>query len=190
MTAAIVYDFEFLEDGQRILPISLGAVAEDGRHLYAVFAEAPQDQLLSQPDSFVRDYVWPHLPTVPCPRGHRCISRGKGHLDRDHPDVRPAATIARLWSQFVLDTPARQLWADHAAYDHVAQAQLFGTMQQLPAHVPMFTREIQQEYERLGSPLVPVRDLATEHHALHDARHGMAVLRALKALEHPQRSHA
>lgn len=33
------YDFEFLEDGRTIDPISVGVVAEDGREYYAVFGE-------------------------------------------------------------------------------------------------------------------------------------------------------
>lgn len=179
----IVYDFEFVEDGRTIAPVSLGAVAEDGRELYAVFAELPE--LVVATDTWLSANVWPHLPTTPCPRGHRCLTRGRGHLDTAHPDVRPSPQIARLWSDFVKATPDPELWADHGAYDHVTQAQLFGRMDKRPPHIPMYTNEIQQEIDRQPVPVLPVREPAQWHHALADARHGLALLRHIDTLGAP-----
>lgn len=177
----IVYDFEFLEDGLRVDPISLGAVTSDGRTLYAVFADLPEADVARHP--WLSKHVWPHLPTAPCPSGHRCLTRGRGHLDRDHYDVRSTAQIARLWSHFVADTPNPRLWADHAAYDHVTQAQLFGRMSDYPPHIPKFTHEIQQEVARRGHPALPEMDRGTAHHALNDARHGLSILDHLAVME-------
>ena len=40
---AIDYDFEFLEDGSTIEPISIGMVCEDGREYYAVITREQPD---------------------------------------------------------------------------------------------------------------------------------------------------
>ncbi|MFE2934873.1 hypothetical protein [Streptomyces sp. NPDC059278] len=176
----IVYDFEFIEDGKTISPVSLGAAADDGRELYAVFAELDETAMVMDP--WLSKHVWPKLPLTACPTGHRCLTRGRGHLDRDDPDVRSTAQIARMWSQFIADTPAPTLWADHAAYDHVTQAQLFGRMVDRPPHIPMYTNEIQQEADRHPRLVLPEMARGTAHHALNDARHGLEILRRIDAL--------
>jgi hypothetical protein len=63
-----------------------------------------------------------------------------------------------------------ELWADYAAYDHVVLAQLFGTMMNLPAHIPMWTHDFQQELERLDIDPVALPDSSgVLHNALGDA---------------------
>lgn len=176
----LFYDFEFVEDGQTIDPVSVGMVREDGTELYAVFATADEAALTGDP--WLRDNVWVQLPTVPCPPGHRCLTRGHGHLDLDHPAVRPPAQIRNLVGDFIQDTPDVQLWADHSAYDHVALAQLWGRMVALPTHVPMFTSELQQEARRLGAAALPAQEPGTQHHALLDARYDRDVALYLDAL--------
>ena len=87
---AIDYDLEFLEDGRTIELISIGIVSDDGREFYAVSSEAPGGRI--HQNDWLMANVWPSLPTVPCPPGHRCMARGRGHLDLSHPDaVHPAA---------------------------------------------------------------------------------------------------
>lgn len=176
------YDTEFIEDGQTIDLVSIGMVAEDGRELYAVSREFDEHALLSNP--WLVDNVWPSLPTKPCPPGHRCMSNGHGHLDDYHPDVRPRAQIARMVRDFILGTdpdqlPHVELWAWYGAYDHVALAQLFGRMIDLPEGVPMWTNDLRQEAERLG-----VADHMPEqpdglHNALADAKHNLVRARFL-----------
>jgi hypothetical protein len=70
---------------------------------------------------------------------------------------------------FIANTPEPELWAWYGAYDHVLLAQLFGRMIDLPAGIPMWTNDLQQECHRLGDPQLPERD-DDEHHALADAR--------------------
>jgi hypothetical protein len=91
---------------------------------------------------------------------------------------------------FILGTdpdmlPHVELWANYGAYDHVALAQLFGPMIDLPEGMPMFTRDIQQEAARLG---LKDSDLPQQgeglHNALSDARHNRVVRRFLA--EHAQ----
>ncbi|MDX3455073.1 3'-5' exoribonuclease [Streptomyces sp. ME02-8801-2C] len=180
----IFYDTEFVENGTTIDLVSIGMVAEDGRELYAVSSEFDSSKLLINP--WLVDNVWPSLPTKPCPAGHRCLSRGKGHLDYDHPDVDSRAQIARRVRDFVLGTdpeqlPHVELWAWYGAYDHVALAQLFGRMIDLPEGMPMWTNDLRQECERLGNPQLPEQPDGL-HNALADARHNLVRARVLDAL--------
>ena len=172
----VFYDTEFVErgPGHPIHFVSLGMVAEDGRELYAVNAD--MDQYLVRNHPFVGKHVWPHLPlTDPEPR-----TRDGGHrrLDLDHPDVRPRTQIARLVSTFLAQFPDVELWAWYSSYDHVVLAQLFGTMVQLPDHIPKFTCDMRQEAYLQGDPPLP-EQTSGEHNALEDARHNLARARAL-----------
>lgn len=162
----IFYDTEFLEDGHTIDLISIGMVREDGRELYAVSSEFDQTAVRQHP--WLRKHVWRSLPIRKNPPG----VRGVDTLDLDHPDVRPRAQIARLVARFIQDTPDPQLWAWYGAYDHVALAQLFGRMIDLPTGVPMWTNDLRQEAQRLGTPQLPEQP-AGLHNALADARHNL-----------------
>lgn len=167
------YDTEFLEDGITIDFISIGMVADDGRELYAISSEFDVGRVYQH--QWLMGNVWPSLPTwkhKPGTRCHVCRPDGPGHLDKNHPDVRPRGQIARMVRDFILATPKPQLWADYAAYDHVALCQLFGAMIDLPAGIPMQTDDLVTEAKRLGltaSDLPP--QPAGLHNALADARH-------------------
>ena len=97
-------------------------------------------------------------------------------LDLDHPDVRPRRQIARAVEDFITGTPQPELVAWYAAYDHVALAQLWGSMSDLPAGVPMWTNDLRQEAHRLGfsDDDVP-QQTAGQHNALADARHNKVI---------------
>jgi 3'-5' exoribonuclease-like protein len=174
----IYYDTEFIEDGSTIDLVSIGMVAEDGREFYAVSAEFDQRKLLS--NSWLRENVWPSLPTTE-PRQYRDGLPPHGHLDADHPDVRPRAQIARAVADFIQATPDVELWAWYGAYDHVALCQLWGRMIDLPEGVPMFTCDLKQEAERLGNPPLP-QQAEGLHNALADARHNKVMAEFLAAL--------
>lgn len=178
----VFYDFEFLEDGHVIEPISFGATTDTGARLYVINGDLDEHRVALHP--FLGEHVWPFLPTTPCPRGCRCAQRGRGHLDRDHPDVRPLPQFRRTVDAFMLAAGPGELWADHAAYDHVCLAQLYGPMNQLPDHMPRFTHDIQQEAARLGLTDTDLPQPAPdgEHHALHDAVNVYNRWRYLKAV--------
>jgi hypothetical protein len=182
MTMRIFYDTEFHENGTTIDLISIGMVREDGRELYAVSSEFDQAAVLQHP--WLRKHVWPTLPVRVNERG----TRGIDALDLDHPDVRPRAQIARLVARFILDTPDPELWAWYGAYDHVALAQLFGRMIDLPDGIPMWTNDLRQEAARLGDPQLPEQPDG-EHNALADARHNLVRAQYLDSLARCIASH-
>ncbi|MFF9265877.1 hypothetical protein [Streptomyces longwoodensis] len=165
----VFYDFEFLEDGHTIEPVSFGAITSGGSRLYLVNADLDERAVANH--EFLGEHVWPFLPVRPCQPGCRCAQRGRGHLDRNHPDARPLAQFRRTIDAFMQAAGPAELWADHAAYDHVCLAQGYGPMANLPAYMPRFTHDIQQEAARLGirDDELPQPGPEGEHHALHDA---------------------
>jgi hypothetical protein len=167
----ITYDTEFHEDGRTIDLISIGMVAEDGRHFYAVSSEF--DWARAAASEWLAYNVLPHLPLL-----------NASTLDHASPLVMLRSAIARGVKALIDDTPAPELWAYYGAYDHVALAQLWGPMAGLPPGVPMFTRDIMQEVTRLGLDWkdLPKQPDHLEHNALEDARHDMVMLRYLDGL--------
>ncbi|MGW6461455.1 hypothetical protein ACWF94_36935 [Streptomyces sp. NPDC055078] len=176
----IFYDTEFLDDGRTIDLISIGMVAEDGRELYAVSSEF--DQAAVRRHGWLMANVWPSLPIVKNPHGQHRI-RGIDRLDLAHPTVRPRAQIARLVQDFIRATPNPDLWAYYAAYDHVAYAQLYGPMSQLPAGLPMQTDDLVTEAKRLGlTPADLPRQADGHHNAIADARHNLVMAQYLDSV--------
>jgi hypothetical protein len=172
----IYYDTEFLEDGKTIELISIGLVAEDGREYYAVNRDMPWPLILRH--DWLRANVVPSLPVV---RHDGIRPFRRPLLDPAHPAVKRRGQIADGVRDFVQATPEPELWAWYGAYDHVALCQLWGSMVSLPRGVPMFTRDLKQEAERLGNPTMP--EQATGHHnALADARHNLAMGEFLKTI--------
>ncbi|MGW4663211.1 3'-5' exoribonuclease domain-containing protein [Streptosporangium sandarakinum] len=183
----LYYDCEFLEDGRTIDLISIGMVAEDGRELYAVNEDIETDPLHSRicRHRWLMENVVPHLPLstgrTGAQKGHGLITTsstylGFFNLDMTSNDVMPPRMIRNAVRDFILATPDVELWAWYGAYDHVALAQLWGRMIDLPAGVPMWTNDLRQEAARLG---LTDGDMPTqaegEHNALADARHNKAI---------------
>jgi len=146
--ARFFYDCEFLEDGRRVELISIGVISEDGRDFYAVSTEFDEREA----GPFVRKHVLPHLPSPSDP-----VWRGKDQLREE------------LLEFLSIGRGPIELWAWMGAYDHVAICGLWGAMPELAAPMPRYTRDVRQEWERVGRPTLPARpELA--HHALDDAR--------------------
>ncbi|WP_017972503.1 3'-5' exoribonuclease domain-containing protein [Actinopolyspora halophila] len=152
MSARYFYDCEFHEDGSTIDLLSIGIVADDGREYYAINVSADWDRAYQHP--FLAEHVIPNLV-----------------LDEGH--AKPHAQIADEVADFLRAVPGEiELWAHYGAYDHVALAQLWGTMMDLPQGIPMYTHDLQQELDRLGvKPWELPRQDEGEHNALADARH-------------------
>jgi hypothetical protein len=188
----VFYDTEFIEDGRTIDLISIGLVAEDGREYYAVNADMPEDRVKQH--RWLLENVWPQLPVRGCTKAVRYIGNGEhgvrvkdpGVLDTSSTLVRPRWLIRNEVRDFILSFPDPQLWAWYAAYDHVALAQLFGRMIDLPKGMPMWTNDLKQECVRLGNPRVPEQQ-AGAHNALADARHNVVIARFLD--EHAAQHH-
>ncbi|MYW48855.1 3'-5' exoribonuclease [Streptomyces sp. SID161] len=168
----IYYDTEFVDDGKTIDLISIGMVREDGAELYAVSSEFDQTAVRQNP--WLMENVWPSLPIRRNPTG----ARGSDKLDLAHPDVRSRAQIARIVADFIHSTPNPQLWAYYSAYDHVALAQLWGPMINLPAGIPMQSDDIVTAAKLAGLTPGDLPKQADGHHnALADARHNLVMAR-------------
>lgn len=172
---AIYYDTEFLEDGQTIELISIGLVTSDGREYYAVCSEIDRWLGSEKLHNRISNHRWlmenviPHLPLVHAPQ--RTDNSWIWSLDKSSLLVKPRWVIANEVREFILAAPEpRQLWADYAAYDHVALCQLWGMMIHLPKGIPMWTHDLQQAAELIGVPCMPSMPDTTEHNALDDAR--------------------
>jgi hypothetical protein len=184
------YDWEFLEDGRHIDPISIGMKADDGREYYAVNAllasrgwKGWRLRRRIRKHKWLMENVVPHLPQ---PHGDWRLHMPQSWLFNYHdPAVKPIDQIAREVRDFIRDSGDDvQLWANYAAYDHVCLAQLWGRIIDLPDGVPMFTNDIQQERARLGIGWdeLPKQE-SGEHNALADARHNQTVRRWLSTQE-------
>lgn len=172
----VFYDTEFLEDGKTIELISIGMVAEDGRELYLVNRDAPWKRI--KKDAWLTANV---LVSLPQPHGDwRNHMPKRWPIDFNHPAVQSRETIAAAVRDFLRATPEVELWADYAAYDHVALCQLFGRMVDLPKGVPMFTHDFQHELHRLAGAGLPKQTTGL-HNALADARHLKACYEALSS---------
>lgn len=160
------YDTEFLENGETIELISIGIVCEDGREYYAANSDMPVEKILRH--HWLKPNVWPHLPLrgyKPSPQMN-AAQVSDGRLDTDDTRVKPKWVIRNEVREFLLAAPNVELWADYAAYDHVVLCQLWGPMVRLPAGLPMFTNDIQQEATRLG---LSDADLPSQDEGLHNA---------------------
>lgn len=166
------YDTEFLEDGHTIELISIGIVCEDGRDYYAINSDMPHDRI-SKNDWLMKNVV-KHLPLHHYSEPRDGIGWIWG-LDMKSPLVKPKWVIANEVREFLLDIDPPQLWANYAAYDHVALAQLWGRMTSLPKGLPMFTPDLQQLLETMPDFEKPEQP-GVEHNALEDARYVMKVL--------------
>jgi len=152
------YDWEFDENGITIKPISLGMVSEDGRMLYLI-NESYFDGMqhgLNKPVQWVKDNVLVHI-----------SSKDRSMFGR------PINAFPKLVLDFISDhgkyreRSEIELWGHFAAYDHVALAQLFGPMINLPKPIPMFTND---DMTIRGFQQPPSRPAElTEHNALMDA---------------------
>jgi hypothetical protein len=164
------YDTEFIEDGKTVDLISIGIVAEDGRELYLVNRDAPWRR--------IKKHEWLManvVPKLPQPHGDRRNQVPKRWpIDFWAPEVRRREGIAGRVKDFLLNpyhvSGPVELWANYAAYDHVALCQLFGPMIALPPGIPMFTHDLQQALRAAGDPPMP-EQAGGVHNALEDARH-------------------
>lgn len=190
------YDTEFLEDGSTIELISIGIVCEDGREYYAVNSDADWDRI--RKDDWLMDNVVRHLPTHSTGQVEKRTGFGDqgylwGGINKRDARVKPKWVIANEVRDFMLagvDTSPvgislylPELWAYYAAYDHVALAQLWGRMINLPKGIPMFTHDLKQEMDRLDIASDEFPQPGDEHDALADARWNWSVLSRI----HPQR---
>ncbi|MEV8515595.1 polyadenylate-specific 3'-exoribonuclease AS [Dactylosporangium sp. NPDC051484] len=155
------YDCEFIEDGRLIDLVSIGVVDERGREFYAVSTEFDDSRAVP----WVRRNVLDKLPS-PADKAWRSRERIREEL-------------LDFLTEPLRDGEAGELelWAWYAAYDHVALAQLWGSMPALPREIPRFTKDLRQLWDDAGRPPLPVAE--GRHDALVDARHNLARWRVM-----------
>ena len=137
----VFFDTEFIDDGRRIHPISIGLVREDGAEYYAEFDDCP---------------VWLAGDWVK-----------KNVLAKLTGESVPRDKIKANIVEFSGEDP--EFWAYFADYDWVLMCQLFGTMMELPEGWPKFCMDLKQRLYEHGDPSVQ-RPESDDHHALADAR--------------------
>jgi hypothetical protein len=188
----VTYDWEFLDDGRTVEPISIGMVAADGREFYAVNGDADYERICLYDEQ--HNGLWLHTNVL----SHLPDLGGGGpfadfELDYDSDEVFTRDAIAVEVEAFLRATPDVELWADHPATDHVALYQLFGPMIECTSHgMPMRTNCLEQERVQVirrgllsHDWAFPEQLAATKHHALHDARHNMTCAERLGLLHLP-----
>ena len=178
----IYYDWEFLErgGGAAIVPVSLAMVREDGVYTY-VINEACLASVVMHP--WLSLNVVPHLPI-------RFDNSNIFEWDPSHTDYGRIMSVDGMAAEALrfireaakVDGKKIELWGDFVAYDHVALCQLFGPMNELPAGIPKYSNDIQQELARLDRAGIKVALPATpehNHHAVADALWAMDAHKAI-----------
>lgn len=171
------YDTEFHERGPDfpIDFISIGVVApHNGATYYAVHRDF--DFVAACKNPWLRENVIKFLPTNYYGVGDNDIA-----LDIAHPFVKSRQEIKSNLAHFFLSNAVQgekiELWADYADYHHVVLCQIFGRMIDLPNYMQMYTRDIQQEADRLkiSDIHLPKQRESLKHHSLNDACHNAVV---------------
>lgn len=164
----IYHDWEFLDDGSTIRPISVGMVSADGYELYHEFIDAPWGEIYK--DQWLVDNVIPGLS-----ENHNvAVVTGEGNaIVKSRLGVRIKIVDFLLAAMERDNGKSPQLWGWYSAYDHLCLAQLFGRMMDLPDWCPMLTMDLKQEFILRGvdqHPNIP-RQRTGLHNALEDAKH-------------------
>lgn len=156
----LFYDFEFYEDGKLIIPISLGCVTSDDREFYAVNLA-----ILEGRDSY---WVWDANPWLKA-NVRDSLFKISPHDVPEKQQILDVVDIGKALQDFVKPYKKVEFIGYYADYDHVALAQLFGTMMQLPKGFPMWTRDLKQWVSDVGNPTISIANV-DNHNSLADAR--------------------
>lgn len=162
----IFFDTEFMEDGEVILPLSLGFVAETGERLYVEITDTDR----SKANDWVKENVLPHL--IPLSDGWNLDECGMQQGDTTIIQCvrRVAGARIKHWVKQVCGDEPPEFWADFGSYDWVVLCQLFGRMIDLPEGWPMFVRDIQQMKDDVGARGTKLPEVeGTAHRAIDDA---------------------
>lgn len=161
------YDTEFLDTGTVVHLLSIGIIAEDGRELYLVDADAPWDKVRGH--AWLTENVLPHLDRLP----------DSAWLPRS--ELRTAVRDFLVSPAHTGDT---ELWTWFGAYDHVLLMQLVGDdglMINTPTHIPQWSNDVRQMQWERGNIVLPPQTNG-QHDALEDAKHTMFLHRYIESL--------
>lgn len=173
------YDTEFIEDGKTIDLISIGVINYDtGDTFYAVSNEfdtarvAKHWWLMENVMSSIKHETHIEVPFDGSPVIRDFTVTDGAAMSRK--DIRDGLL------RFIGPEKA-ELWAWYSAYDHVCLAQLFGTMMELPATIPMTTYDIKQLHKLAGYCDMPKQPEGL-HNALEDAKMNVVRYNYLKEI--------
>lgn len=162
------YDFEFIEDGKTIDPISMGMVnMNTGSELYLVFNDfdtrkvAKSDWLMKNVMPSIKHETLVTVDFQGAPVVRDLLITEEGSVTREEG--------AQALMDFVSGDTDIEWWNWYGAYDHVALCQLYGRMIDLPKGFPMFSNDIKQLHKEAGYCTMPVQPHG-KHNALDDAR--------------------
>lgn len=170
--AKIMYDCEFKEDGETIDLISIGMVNYDTSAEYYAVSNEFDTRRVAQDWWLMKNVMSSieHESFVVSDFDGAPVVRDIFVTDKD---VKSRKQIALEIEEFVGNDREPEFWAWYSAYDHVALAQLWGRMIDLPARIPMYTCDIKQEHKRVGYPIMP-KQPSGKHNALDDAKFNVA----------------
>lgn len=177
----IYFDFEFIDDGREIVPISLGMCVDQLTAL-AVYP-APQELYLeyqfdpARANDWVRENVFPHLASKRSPAGI-----GSGYELRWH-----VATQIKKWVRQVCGDAKPRFVGYYPSYDWVCLMQHWGNMMQKPKEWPMRPECLMQLADQLGVPNSEFPPQEDEHNALADAKWNRELHAVLKKAQRSQR---
>lgn len=157
------YDFEFLDTGREVMPISIGVMADDGREFYAVWEDALQVCSL---DKWLWENVAPQLPLDP--EDNRLLDKKSTSV------MTPKEIRDSLYEFFNVPEETVELWGWFVAYDHLCLSQIWGKMIDVPAPIPQFSNDIRSLVHWYGIKKLPTQ-MSSNHNALADARHNKVV---------------
>lgn len=171
------HDWEFLENGRTVEPLSVAMLDDSGREYYAIFQEREDNWsgviCRAIEHQFLREHVLPYLPIII--NNSWPEETWRWRYDRQHPDfvhVKPRNQIRDEVLDFLTggqERPDLRLWAWFGAYDHLCLAQLFGSMMDMPGSIPFKTNELVQLWEDAGEPTKPPKP-ANAHDPRADVR--------------------
>jgi hypothetical protein len=153
----IWFDTEFIDTGNAILLLSIGAIREDDATYYA----EPHDTPIAQASDWVRTNVLPLMARFDERRYRRRI---------DSP-IKPRPQIAEELIEFAGTLP--EWWAYVDSYDWIALSQLYGPLTERPMTWPMRSRDVRELFDLSGMKGEPedwVPAPRNIHHALSDAK--------------------
>lgn len=163
----IFYDTEFLDTGSTLHLISIGMMAEDGRTLHLIDADAPWDAIKERP--WLVENVLPYLDELPAEAWLPRVELREQVIEFLKPPVHSGHT---------------ELWAWYGACDHVLLSQLVcpsGDWNDMPSFVPHWTNDVRQKSWEMGDLVLPPQTNGA-HNALEDAKHVAFLLRYLESL--------
>lgn len=156
-------DCEFIRHDMSIRGlISVGITDRAGHDYYAINADMDEEHIrhsLSEAAVWLRQHVWPQLPLT-----------ATGALDRDHPDVKPAAQIRDEIAAYYAARSGARLWAYFGAGDLIRIQGLWDhDWKRMPEAVPRRPRELADLIEDFQIT-IPAQQ-TPDHHALNDAHY-------------------